>query len=164
MQAKSASLAVGAGVELNMPSRFGFGLAFFTKEFSEDFPKMSYLEYARHYDILVKARVAAVITRYVQWNLHAALGVSMVTIQYMDVDPVNPKMGDYKGYYGPIGPVKRKSITALTSGLGTRFAVYPVDFIGIFVESTVLFAFQQALEMDQGPLTLQAVGGVEAHF
>ena len=82
----------------------------------------------------------------------------------LDVDLEKPVYREHNGvsYLGGLNKVR--AITAFTSGLGTRFAVYPIDFIGIYAETTVLFAFQGAFDMDLGPLTLQAVGGLEGHF
>lgn len=166
MQAKSPGLAVAAGVELHLPSGFGLGLAFFTKEFTEDFPIMSSLDYARHLDFLAKGRVVAAMTRFVEWSLHLALGVSHVSIKYMDMNVPDDKltMKEHQGDPYRHGPDTIRAVTAFTSGLGTRFAVYPVDFIGIFAETTVLFAFQRNFDMELGPLTLQVVSGLEAHF
>lgn len=160
-RAKSLVAGFGGGVHLNLPSGARIGLIYVRKEFKEE---NSVFEYGQYNDLLARGSLAAVFGQHVQWDFHLLMGVSFVTVQFMDIDKENPQFEERNGIKEPVGPIKRKQISALTGGLGTRFSYFPIDPVGIFLDLSMLYAYQASLEPEEGAMNLNAIGGLEFHL
>ncbi len=161
MKAKSAVAAITAGVQLHLPRRFGVGLRYAYKEFSE---ANSTFEYGRFHDLLLRGAVAAVMGQYVQWDFFLLAGPSFVKVRFMDIDPVNPQYVEQGGMVVPVGPIKEKQITAFTAGLGTRLAYYPFDALGLTLDVVAHYSLQASLTPEEGAMSVAVTGGLEGHF
>ena len=161
MRAKTIVPAFAAGVHLQLPPRGRVGLIYLHKEFKE---QNSTFEYGKYNDLLVRSSLAVVLRRQFQWDLHLLLGLSFITVQFMDIDKDNPQVVNQGGKVVLVGPIKRKQVTTLTGGVGTRLAWYPIDPLGIFVEMSVLYAYQGSLEPEDGAMNLNTISGLEVHF
>jgi hypothetical protein len=161
MGAKSLAAGFAGGVHLHLPRRGAVGIVYLNKEFRE---QNSAFEYGKYHDLLVRGSFAAVLRQYVQWDLHLLLGLSFVTVQFMDIDKDNPQTAEQNGKVVVVGPIKRSQVTTLTGGLGTRLAWFPVDPVGIYLDLSVLYAYQASLKAEDGAMNLNTIGGMEIHF
>lgn len=161
MRAKSIVPGFAGGVSLQMSPRGRVGLFYIHKEFQE---QNSTFEYGKYNDLLVRGSLALVMRRQFQWDLHLLTGLSFVTIQFMDIDKTDPQTSERDGEVVVVGPIKRRQITTFTGGLGSRLVWFPVDPVGVFVDLSVLYAYQASLEPEDGAMNLNTIAGVEAHF
>ncbi len=159
MKVDSVAPAFAAGVLLRLPERLSVGLQLYEKKFEEEYS--TYI-WGRHIDLLARFGVAAAQSLHVQWDLFALAGTSFVTVQYIDASTLT--LVEENGKVVPKGAVMRKNVVALSAGLGSRFAYYPIQPLGIFLEAGLLFAYWDALRPEEGPLTVNAVFGLEGHF
>jgi len=159
--AKSPVAGFAGGVHLHLPRRGGVGLLYLRKEFKES---GSTFIWGKYNDLLVRGSLAAVLSQHVQWDFHLLVGLSFVTVQFEEIDKDKPQTVERNGIIATGGPIKRKQITTLTGGLGTRLAWFPIDPIGIYVDVSVLYAYQASLGPEDGALNLNTIGGLEGHF
>ena len=161
MAVKLPAAGFGGGIRLHLPRRFSAGLGVFHKYYTAS---DSTYHWGKYTDILVRWSVAAIMNRHFQWDFSLLAGVSYIVIQFMDIDPENPKYAKQNGVAVLVGPVKQSAIYAFSSGGSTRLSFFPVDALGIFLEAMVLFSYQPDLLMEWGPLSLSAMGGLELHL
>jgi hypothetical protein len=60
--------------------------------------------------------------------------------------------------------LKREQILTLDAGAGTRFLVFPLEPLAIFLDLSMHYAWWEALTPDEGPLQLHLSMGLEGHF
>jgi hypothetical protein len=179
MGAKSLVAGFAGGVQLHLPRRVGVGIVYLNKEFRE---RDSTFEYGKFHDLLARGSLAdriencrdeahdllargslaVVLSQRVQWDFHLLLGLSSVTVQFIDIDKL--KTVTQNGMVELVGQIKRKQIITFTGGLGTRLAWFPIDLLGIYLDVSVLYAYQASLEPEDGAMNLNTVSGLEIHF
>ncbi len=161
MRAKRLATGFAGGIQLHLPRRGTVGLVYLNKEFRE---QNSTFEYGKYNDVLVRGALAAVLRQRLQWDFHILLGLSFVTVQFMDIDEDNPQTVNQNGIVAVVGPIKRKQMTTFTGGLGTRLSWFPIDPLGVYLDLSVLYSYQASLEPEDGALNMNTSGGLEAHF
>jgi len=157
MVAEKIAAAMGGEVRLHLPHRFSLAVRGVHKEFAGH---LSEYQFLRHSDFLLNGAYALVALPHFEWSLGVALGTSWIAAQFVH-NPSWVPMGDK---VVATGEVRRKNVWSFTSGFNTRLSVYPIDALELYLDLLTTFAYQQAFEFNEGPLTLQIQGGLGVHF
>jgi hypothetical protein len=157
MNIRRATAAYGGEITLNLPRRFAIGVLSSYSYFSG---QMSYTLWVRHLDFLALGHFPLVVSERLDWTLLVGAGLSRVSKQFVH----NPVAQSVNGQVSFTGEIRRLSMTTFTGGLGTRLTFYPADFLGIFAQALVTYAYYKELELNEGPCNALITGGLEAHF
>ena len=166
MKVGPAAMTWNAGVAAHFSNMTALALRLSGKEFSG---KESLYDYVKYFSASARGYLPLLKSPHFDILLVGEAGMSNVQKRY--VDPVRDATGkiryDYDDITGKLAPVGKQVSTNLwapTAGLGAKLVLYPVDFVGIYVEPVAAMAWFPDFSINEGAATLDTTAGVEIHF
>lgn len=166
MKVGPAAFTWNAGVAAHFTNMSALALRLSGKEFAG---KESLYDHVKYFSLTARGYLPVLKSPHFDIMLVGEVGVSNVQKSY--VDPVRDEFGEveYKcdgipPTCAPVGKQVSTDLWAPTGGLGVKLVLFPVDFIGLYVEIMPAVAVFPDFNMDEGAATLDSTGGAEIHF
>ena len=150
---KVMGTAFVAGVNLHLGHRFAVGLSYVRKDFDGEF---SLLQFVNQDSILARGYVAAIASEFVEWRFFVEVGMS----HYMKRWEAPVFEGGYPVDFVP----KETTVWTVAVGGGTRFLVFPVQFIGLYLEVGADYSHHADIGLSEGAGAVKVLLGTEGHF
>lgn len=166
MKVGPAAATWNAGVSAHFSNMSALALRLSGKEFAG---KESLYDFVKYFSASIRGYLPLATTPLVDVHLVGEVGMSNVQKRYVDLvrddtGKIPYAYDEITGKSEPVGKQVSTNLWAPTAGLGMKVVLYPVDFVGIYLEPVAAMVWFPDFSVAEGAATLDTTVGLEIHF